>query len=407
MGKKKSGKNGDYPEPNTSTRKRKRRKPRDATPDPGSGSESSPPSSPASVRRLLEPYSKPRLVAFLAGEAAGDPALLARVRAAADASPSHRRIFVHGLPPHADGPALQAAFSAFGLLSDCHVLADRASGRCRGYGFLTFLCRSAALRAVRAPCAIVAGRPVSAQLASAGPDPSGAAAAGRRVYVTNVAPDASAERLGAFFARFGELQGGPFGFDAQTGSSRGYAMFLYRAAEGARKLLEEPYRVFDGRTLHCQLAADPARKKSKPSPASSVAAAASTALRPVLDAVAAAGAGDLAMYARNPAQAAALLGQNPVLAAAALSSALASTGVVLSPAAPTAAQSPAAFSHVSCPVATAAATRSPSGPAVAPPPVKVWSRPNGAAGLLGPYKPPSSHLQRPSSPGRKWAMLGN
>jgi heterogeneous nuclear ribonucleoprotein A1/A3 len=203
---------------------------------------------------------------------------------------------------------------------------------------------------------------------------------------------------------------GPFGFDAQTGSSRGYAMFLYRAAEGARKLLEEPYRVFEGRTLHCQLAADSARKKSKPSSASSSAAppgAASTALRPVLDAVVATGAGDLAMYARNPAQAAALLGQNPVLAAAALSSALASAGVELSPAAPTAAQSPAAFSHGSCPVAAAAATRSPSGPAVAPPPAKVWSRPNDAAGLLGPYKPPSSDLQRPSSPGRKWAMLGN
>ncbi|KAM0929157.1 hypothetical protein ACQ4PT_001789 [Festuca glaucescens] len=329
MSKKKSGKNDDCPshsQPNTSTRKRKRRKPRDATPDPGSGSDSSPPSSPASVRRLLEPYSKPRLVAFLAGAAAADPALLARVRAAADASPSHRRIFVHGLPPHADGPALEAAFSAFAPLSDCHVVADRVSGRCRGYGFLTFVCRSAARLAVRAPCVVVAGRPVSAQFASAGPDPSGAAAgSGRRVYVTNVAPDASAERLGAFFARFGELEGGPFGFDDETGSSRGYAMFLYRAAEGARKLLEEPYRVFEGRTLHCQLAADPARKKSKPSSASSAAAApaaASTALRPVLDAVVAAGAGDLAMYARNPAQAAALLGQNPVLAAAALSSQL-------------------------------------------------------------------------------------
>ncbi|KAK1681017.1 hypothetical protein QYE76_041865 [Lolium multiflorum] len=388
MGKKKSGNNDDYPEPNTSTRKRKRRKPRDGMPDPGSGSESSPPSSPASVRRLIEPYSKPRLVAFLAGEAAGDPALLARVRAAADASPSHRRIFVHGLPPHADGPALEAAFSAFGPLSDCHVVADSASGRCRGYGFLTFLCRSAASLAVRAPCVVVAGRPVSAQLASAGPDPSGAAAgSGRR------------------------LEGGPFGFDAETGSSRGYAMFLYRAAEGARKALEQPHRVLEGRTLHCQLAADPARKKSKPSSASSAAAApaaASTALRPVLDAVVAAGAGDLAMYARNPAQAAALLGQNPVLAAAALSSAMASAGVELSPAAPTAAQSLAAFSHGSCPVAAAAtATRSPSGPAVAPPPVKVWSRPNGAAGLLGPYKPPSSHLKRPSSSGRKYAMLGN
>jgi heterogeneous nuclear ribonucleoprotein A1/A3 len=359
------------------------------------------------VRRLLEPYSKPRLVAFLAGAAAADPALLARVRAAADASLSHRRIFVHGLPPHADGPALEAAFCAFGPLSDCHVIADRASGRCRGYGFLTFLSRSAARRAVRAPCVVVAGAPVSTQFASAGPDPFGGAAAGRRVYVTNVAPDASAERLRAFFARFGELEGGPFGFDAETGRSRGYALLLYRAAEGARKALEVPYRVFEGRTLHCQLAVDPARKKRKPrqplgspSPASSAApAAASPPLRPVLNAVVAAGAGDLAMYARNPAQAAALLGRNPNLAAAALSSALASAGVVLSPATVTAARSPAAFPAYW----SAAATRSPAGQAVAPPlSVEVSVRPSGGAGLLGPYKPPSSPavLRRPPPLGR-------
>jgi heterogeneous nuclear ribonucleoprotein A1/A3 len=369
------------------------------------------------VRCLLEPYSKPRLVAFLAGAAAADPALLARVRAAADASLSHRRIFVHGLPPHADGPALEAAFSAFGALSDCHVLADRASGRCRGYGFLTFLCRSAARRAVRAPCVVVAGAPVSAQFASAGPDPSGAGvAAGRRVYVTNVAPDASTERLRAFFARFGELEGGPFGLDAETGRSRGYALLLYRAAEDAAKALEEPYRVFEGRTLHSQLAVDPARKKRKPnqplgppSPASSAAPAeASPALRPVLDAVVAAGAGDLAMYARNPAQAAALLGQNPNLAAAALSSALASAGVVPSPATVTAARSPAALPALGPVCCSVAATRSPAGPAVAPAlSVEVSIRQSGGAGLLGPYKPPSSPAATSSSgSGRKWAMLG-
>jgi RNA recognition motif-containing protein len=83
---------------------------------------------------------------------------------------------------------------------------------------------------------------------------------GRRVYVTNVPPDAAPERLRGFFARFGELEGGPFGFDADTGRSLGYALFVYGAAAGAATAVAEPYRVFEGRTLHCQLANEPARK---------------------------------------------------------------------------------------------------------------------------------------------------
>ncbi|KAL5203831.1 hypothetical protein ABZP36_008702 [Zizania latifolia] len=272
-------KNDDHPphsEPSASTikRKRKRRKPRDPSPGSGSDSDCSPPSSPTSVRRLLEPYSKPHLLAFLADAASADPALLARLRAAADASPSHRRLFVHGLPPHADGPALAEAFSPLRL--------------------------PRRLRRRRPPRHWAMQR----------------------------------ERLHAFFARFGELEGGPFGFDAETGSSRGYALFVYRAAEGARKAVEEPYRIFEGRTLHCQLAVDPTRKSNAPSPAPAAVVpppVAAPALQPVLDAAVASGVVDLAMYARNPAQAAALLGKNPILAAAVLSSALASTTAALSP----------------------------------------------------------------------------
>ncbi|KAJ1276255.1 hypothetical protein BS78_05G200800 [Paspalum vaginatum] len=370
-----------------STPELKRRKPRRPAPGTGSGSESdpSPPSTPCAVCRLLEPYSKPRLLAILAEAAASDPALRARLGAAADASPSHCRLFVHGLPPHADGAALAEAFSRFGPLAGC-----RATGRCKGA--------------------------VSAQFASAGPGPSGGGGgARRRVYVTNVAPDAGADRLRAFFARFGELEGGPFGFDAETGASRGYALFVYRAAAGAAKAVEEPYRVFEGRTLRCQLANEAARKTRAPEappPAVAAASAAGTphqpaavqppALQSVLDAIAAAGVRvrDLATYAREPTQAAALLGQNPALAAAALCSALASAAVA------TGTPSPAA---VSAPMEVAVATPKPvmevavatpkpvTAVSMVPSPDMVGVRPSGGAGLLGPYKPPSLPVVSSSS----------
>ncbi|KAK3022585.1 hypothetical protein RJ639_046190 [Escallonia herrerae] len=42
----------------------------------------------------------------------------------------------------------------------------------------------------------------------------------------------------------------------QTGKSRGFALFVYKTQEGARKVLEEPYKMFEGHQLHCKRAAE-------------------------------------------------------------------------------------------------------------------------------------------------------
>lgn len=75
-------------------------------------------------------------------------------------SPSHCRLFIHCLSPHADGAALKEAFSHFGAITNFHTLADRrASGSgsaCsyKGYGFVSFTSRVAVhrVRPVRFGC---------------------------------------------------------------------------------------------------------------------------------------------------------------------------------------------------------------------------------------------------------------
>ncbi|KAK4371414.1 hypothetical protein RND71_010889 [Anisodus tanguticus] len=59
-----------------------------------------------------------------------------------------------------------------------------------------------------------------------------------------------------FFAKFGEIEVGPMGFDPMTGKSKGYALFVYKTVEEASKFLEEPCKMFEGRQLYCKKAAE-------------------------------------------------------------------------------------------------------------------------------------------------------
>lgn len=72
--------------------------------------------------------------------------------------------------------------------------------------------------------------------------------------------DIDAGKLRAFFAQFGEIEEGPLGFDRATGKPKGFALFVYKTLEGARKALEEPSKNFEGHMLVCQRASDNSNK---------------------------------------------------------------------------------------------------------------------------------------------------
>nr|XP_010926240.1 UBP1-associated protein 2B isoform X1 [Elaeis guineensis] len=305
----------------------------------GSDDESSGLPTPDRLHRLLEPYTKDQLIGFLLDAAAADPDVLARIHAVADRDVSHRKIFVHGLGWDATRETLLQAFEPYGPIEDCNVVVDKVTGRAKGYGFVLFGSRAGAVRALKQPQKKIKNRVASCQLASIGPVPAAGGAAdtaGRKIHVSNVHADAAPDRLKAFFARFGEIEAGPIGFDMLTGKSRGFALFVYKTQEGARRALEEPYKMFEGHQLHCQLATDSQKGKAPAlAPSSALLGPAS---QPVLAAVAA--AQNLALLGQNPAYSA-LLGQNPLLAAAALNPAAAAAlnpavATALNPAAATA-----------------------------------------------------------------------
>lgn len=237
-------------------------------------------SDPASIQALLEAFPKEQLVELLRDAAVGHGDVLESVRRAADADPAQRKIFVHGLGWDTTVDTLKEAFSPYGEIEDLKLVSDRGTGKCKGYGFILFRRRSGARAALLEPQKKIGNRTTSCQLASVGPVPSGGAANNpmlatspapappalilppvseytqRKIFVSNVGADIDPHKLMQFFSVYGEIEEGPLGLDKATGKPKGFALFVYKTLDGAKKALQEPHKSFEGVMLHCQKAID-------------------------------------------------------------------------------------------------------------------------------------------------------
>ncbi|KAM7523697.1 hypothetical protein LguiA_013599 [Lonicera macranthoides] len=265
-----------------------------------SDSDSSDSDVPASdkIVKLLEPYTKQQLIDLIIESAVNDASnsLFNRIRDTADRDVSHRKIFVYGLGWDTTKETLISAFESCGEIEDCNVVTDRVTGKAKGFGFVLFKFRKGAMKSLKDPKKKINNRIVSCQLASTGPVGSQQVpdSSGRKIYVSNVHADTDSNKLRAFFEKFGEIETGPIGFDIQSGKSRGFALFVYKTVDGAKKVVEEPYKMFDGHQLHCQFASQGKNKVS----AGPVMNAVQPVQAPVLAAVAA--AQNMAMLSNYP-----------------------------------------------------------------------------------------------------------
>ncbi|KAM6576746.1 hypothetical protein CsatB_028583 [Cannabis sativa] len=218
------------------------------------------------LKNLLEPFSKDQLINILKEVAVSNPSIVSGIVKSVESDPIHRKIFVHGLTWDTTTETLLSAFKQYGAVEDCNVVTDKVTGRSKGYGFLLFKTRAGARKALKQPQKKIGNRIASCQLAIAGTlqgqsTPAAASASAsssesRRIYVSNVGPHISPERLRAFFEAYGEIEDGPWGIDKATGKFKGFAMFVYRSLEGMKKALEEPLKVFEGFKLRCSVATE-------------------------------------------------------------------------------------------------------------------------------------------------------
>ncbi|KAK0605437.1 hypothetical protein LWI29_026829 [Acer saccharum] len=215
------------------------------------------------IDKVLEPFGKEQLATLVKDAVNKYPDFMNSVWQMADMDPAHRKIFVHGLGWDTTAETLKSEFSRYGEIEDCKAVMDRVSGKSKGYAFILFKHRSGARKALKQPQKKIGNRMTSCQLASTGPVPAPPPTAPpvseytqRKIFVSNVSADLEPEKLLEFFNQFGEVEEGPLGLDKNTGRPKGFALFVYKSVESAKKALEEPHKTFQGHTLHCQKAID-------------------------------------------------------------------------------------------------------------------------------------------------------
>ncbi|KAI4388270.1 hypothetical protein MLD38_000612 [Melastoma candidum] len=235
-----------------------------SVPGDGLGAMSSPVSLyPSELRKILDHFSKDQLVEILQDATLRHPDVLASVRSVADPDATQRKLFIRGLGWDTTTDGLRSLFSTYGEIEEAVVILDKNTGKSKGYGFVTFRHVDGAVLALREPSKKIDGRVTVTQLAAAGNSGSNTNSsdvANRKIYVANVPSDISSDKLLSHFSFYGEIEEGPLGFDKQTGKSRGFALFVYKAAEGAQAALIEPIKNIDGKQMSCKLAIDGKKK---------------------------------------------------------------------------------------------------------------------------------------------------
>ncbi|XP_054825044.1 UBP1-associated protein 2C-like [Prosopis cineraria] len=208
-------------------------------------------SSKEELRFLLDPLAKPQLVDLLAKLGSQYPSIAEEIKSIASADPVHRKLFVRGLAWNTTSETLCAAFQEHGEIEEGAVIYDKATGKSRGYGFITYKHMESTHHALGAPSKLIDGRLAVCNLACEGL--SGASNAPdlslRKLYIGSLSPEVSSETLLNFFGRHGEIEEGSVAYDKDTNESRGFGFVTYKTAEAAKRAIDDPVKTLGGRNI--------------------------------------------------------------------------------------------------------------------------------------------------------------
>lgn len=183
---------------------------------------------------------------------------------------NNRKLYIRNLNFETSTETLNAVFAPYGVIVDCAVIKDKASGKNKGFGFVTFATAEEAQRAISNPPPSIDGRPASVALAAAGKPVPGSSVpsqaanlaftsndiAARKLFVRQLSFESTELSVRTFFQQWGDLQEVFIFRDKDTGKSKGHAFVTFVEAEAAAKAIQDPVKLIDGRKAIAKLAVE-------------------------------------------------------------------------------------------------------------------------------------------------------
>ncbi|KAK9057691.1 hypothetical protein SSX86_022527 [Deinandra increscens subsp. villosa] len=217
------------------------------------------------LRSLLDPLAKTQLVDLLSKLGCEYPSIAEEIKSVASAAPANRKLFVRGLAWNTTTETLCAAFLEYGEIEEGAVITDKASGKSRGYGFITYKDVDSTRKALEAPSKLIDGRMAVCTLASEGVSTTSSTdQAQRKLYIGGLSPETTSEMLLLFFKKHGDIEEGSVAYDKETNKSRGFGFITYKTLEAAKKAIDDPQKMLGGRSITVKLADNPKNKVAQP-----------------------------------------------------------------------------------------------------------------------------------------------
>ncbi|XP_068342090.1 UBP1-associated protein 2C-like isoform X2 [Pyrus communis] len=143
-----------------------------------------------------------------------------------------------------------------GEIEEGAVIYEKASGKSRGYGFITYKHMESTQCALRAPSKLIDGRLAVCNLAAEGLSgtPATLDLTQRKLYIGGLSPNVTSEMLLHFFGRHGDIEEGSVAYDKDSNESRGFGFVTYRMVEAAKKAIDDPQKTLGGRNIIVKLA---------------------------------------------------------------------------------------------------------------------------------------------------------
>lgn len=161
------------------------------------------------------------------------------------------KLYVGGLSPETTTESLKAHFSQFGELLDAIVMMDKATGRSRCFGFVTFQ-DSQDTNAVVGTSQTIDGRDVTAKKATKDNGPgskdSGDRGGGKggdatfnavKVFVGGLPPSCDLEKLKEYFSQFGSIEDAVVMMDNATQRHRGFGFVTFHESASVENAMNK------------------------------------------------------------------------------------------------------------------------------------------------------------------------